>query len=194
MSITDELRELAHVFSNVWLDKDWSVTYTTGISAPSLESVNLEKHIKDIADRIDVEHQKELENARAIAGVYGFDCGFASADDWFVDHSEELEEHGWVRSAKDADGEFWRYGDKLEIENGLTVDIIGVSGDWLFYATENGFIHRTRAHDKRHYHEPTIEDVLRELVDKAQALSNVDDEDELVADFAKRLRLAGEDE
>ena len=101
---------------------------------------------------------------------------------------------GMVKLPKGTDGEFWRYGDKLEIGNGLTVDIIGVSGDWLFYATENGFIYRTRAHDKRHYHAPTVDDVLRELVGKAQTLSCIDDEDKLVTEYAKRLTLAGDAE
>ena len=45
-----------------------------------------------------------------------------------------------------------------------------------------------------HNHESTVEDVLRELVGKAQALSCVDAEDELVTEYAKRLTLVGDAE
>lgn len=196
MGITDELRELAHMFSNVWLDKDGSVTYTTGTSAPSLESVNFEKHIKDIADRIDAEHQKELENARAIAGVYGFDCGFASADDWFVDHSEELEEHGWVQLPKDADDVPWHLNDRDEYGGTVTAIKLAVDGFWI----RVGCTYK-RAEKTRHYHAPTVEDVLREFTDaildwagKSGPVAETGTWSDVAAEFAKRLKLAGDAE
>ena len=190
--ITDELRELAHVFSNVWLDKDGSVTYTTGTSAPSMESVNLEKHIKGIADRIDAEHQKELENARAIAGVHGFDCGFASADDWFVDHSEELKEHGWVQLPKDADDVPWNLNDRDEYGGTVTAIKLDVSGFWI----NVGCIYRP-ADKARHYHAPTVKDVLLEFaLECLTYATSVDDHEvvDAIEKYAKRLTLVGDAE
>ena len=175
MSITDELRELAHVFSNVWLDKDGSVTYTTGTSAPSLESVNFEKHIKDIADRIDAEHERAVRYER---------CAF-----WHDASDDELAHYGLLRAPIDADGVQWYLNDRDEYGGTVGAIKLDVSGFWI----NVGCIYRP-ADKARHYHAPTVEDVLHELVGKAQVLSCIDAEDELVADFAKRLRLAGEDE
>ena len=181
MSITDELRKYGSSF-------DW---YTE-------RPVDVESHFKAIADRIDAEHEKALTEMRDRAYNDGYDEGFASADDVLSrEENGMLAEHGWTYLPKGTDGEYWCYGDKLEIGNGLTVDIIGVSGDWLFYATENGFIHRTRAHDKRHYHAPTVEDVLREFAQECLTYAtNVDDHEvvDAIAKYAKRLTLAGDAE
>lgn len=140
------------------------------------------QEIHDIADRIDAEHEKECSKA----WMRGHDV-WAS-----VGNENVMAERGWVRLPKDADGVPWHIGDRTE--SGQTIEAMGLNKHgWCFIGTVNEIdpsIHR-------HYHAPTIEDVLHELIDKAQALSCIDDEDELVADFAKRLRLAesdGEDE
>jgi len=46
----------------------------------------------------------------------------------------------------------------------------------------------------RHHHEPTVEDVLHELVGKALNVIEIGGEDKLVAEYAAKLRLAGDDE
>ena len=173
--ITGELRELAHVFSDVWLDKDGSVTYTTGTSAPSLDSVNLEKHINHIADRIDAEHERAVRYER---------CAF-----WHDASDDELANYGLLRGPIDADGVTWRLGDRDENGNTVMAIKLATDGFWI----NVGCIYRP-AERARHYHAPTVEDVLHELIGKAQVLSCIDAEDKLVADFAKRLTLAGEDE
>ena len=61
----------------------------------------------------------------------------------------------YQRLPLDVDGKVWRYGDKLKLPDGNVVEVIGVSGDWLFYFADlelvTNVLCRTRAHDKRHY-------------------------------------------
>lgn len=72
----------------------------------------------------------------------------------------------YQRLPLDVDGKVWRYGDRLRLSDGNVVEVIGVSGDWLFYFVAN-VLCRTRAHDKRHYDtwELIIEDVRRRTSD-----------------------------
>ena len=44
----------------------------------------------------------------------GWDAGFASADDWCAQHEDAMNEHGWVRLPKDADGEPIHIGDVMD--------------------------------------------------------------------------------
>lgn len=165
--ITGELRELAHVFSNVWLDKDGSVTYTTGTSAPSLESVNLEEYIKGIADRIDAEYDKTVCELNDLAS-------------------------SGISLPVDADGVPIRVGDVMEWPTtGETFEVVGIGDGVLFYV-EDGSEQAdwTGASTKRHYHAPTVEDVLREF---AYGLG-VPVADSYVAACAAKLQLAGDAE
>ena len=101
---------------------------------------------------------------------------------------EELLEHGLVRLPKDADGEYIRIGDVMEwCDSGETLTVEGIGSDVLFYIDgENA--EWTAARNKRHHHEPTVEDVLREF---AYGLG-VSVADSYVAAAATKLRLAGE--
>ena len=106
-----------------------------------------------IADRIDAEHENAMAAAALIAGVPMTDGNMA--------------EHGWVRLPKDADGEYIRIGDVMESKG----------GDLLF--GEVSFEVRAMRYDEgrwevyyapallRHYHAPTLEDVLLEALSKA---------------------------
>ena len=127
----------------------------------------------------------------------GFDEGFASADDWMVEHAEDMERHGWYR-ALDADGEVIHAYDELFSGDGEScgrVTAIGVGERkglvWVLKegkSVSNGvgtlFMH--------HHRQPTVEDVLCQLIDA------VDDDrygqDKIIAEFAPRLRLAGDAE
>ena len=89
----------------------------------------------------------------------------------------------------DADGIPWHVGDMTEngnVVNGMTIDFHG----WHFTGTRNDIdpaIHR-------HYvPKPTVEDVLREFVARTQMLGCVEDEYALVAEYAAKLRLAGDE-
>lgn len=143
--------------------------------------------LTEIADRIDAEHEAKVAYWQEASYKDGYDEGFASADDWCAQHEDAMAEHGWIRMPKDADGEAWHIGDRTE--SGQTIEAMGLNKHgWHFVGTVNEIdpaIHR-------HYHAPTVEDILCELLDK------VDDDRagqaEIIAEYAKRLRLAGDAE
>lgn len=91
-----------------------------------------------------------------------------------------------VELPKDADGEYIHIGDVMEwCDSGETLTVEGIGSDVLFYIDgENA--EWTAARNKRHHHEPTVEDVLREF---AYGLG-VPVADSYVAAAATKLRLA----
>ena len=109
---------------------------------------------------------------------------------------ENMAEAGWVRGPLDADGKMWRSGDMSDSNWGVIEGIAYEDGQWL-----------VRGHDTsapwmpadsiRHHHAPTVEDVLREFTDEVWnrccegATASDSGIDELVAECAARLRLAG---
>lgn len=90
-----------------------------------------------------------------------------------------------VELPKDADGEYIHIGDVMEwCDSGETLTVEGIGSDVLFYIDgENA--EWTAARNKRHHHEPTVEDVLREF---AYGLG-VPVADSYVAAAATKLRL-----
>jgi len=95
-----------------------------------------------------------------------------------------------VELPKDADGEYIHIGDVMEwCDSGETLTVEGIGSDVLFYIDgENA--EWTAARNKRHHHEPTVEDVLREF---AYGLG-VPVADSYVAAAATKLRLADDAE
>lgn len=186
MNITDEVRELAHVFSNVWMDENGDVTYTTGTSAPNLESVNLEEYIKDIADRIDAEHEREMaerDSERFNALMDARERGVNAV-------LKEPEGFGLTALPKDADGVPWHIGDRDENGNIVMAIKLATDGFWI----NVGCIYRP-AGRARHYHAPTVEDVLREFAQECLTYAtNVDDHEvvDAIAEYATKLQLAGD--
>lgn len=166
MSITDELRKLT---KNSTLSS-WTVEYLTAI-----------------ADRIDAEHQKAIQELNNLADAS-------------------------VLLPVDADGVPIRVGDKVYQVGGgwvYTVKSITLYPDntTVTFECEHGF-GSDSAHNVRHYHEPTVEDLLREFAEKMNEnigmyTSEAIDADEwrdadnkTIAEYAAKLRLAenGEDE
>ncbi len=142
-----------------------------------------------IADRIDAEHDELLKNAY---------------ED--IASDEFLEGHGWVKLPVDADGVPIHVGDVMEWVDepdvSRVVSSIQLADDgWWVYVGGTG-----RRPDKyRHYHPPTVEDVLREVVtlchntwkkESAFHFYGVDDvmESGNIAEYAAKLRLAGDGE
>lgn len=126
-----------------------------------------------IADHIDAEHQRAMAAAALIAGVPMTD--------------EHMAEHGWVRLPKDADGETWHIGDRTESGQVVYKLYLDKHG-WSFYGLVNDIdpaIHR-------HYHAPTVEDVLHEFICDHE--EGVRDEVDLIAEYAAKLRLRGDAE
>ena len=125
----------------------------------------------------------------------GYDAGFASADDWLSQHEDAMAEHGWIRLPKDADGEVWHIGDEIQAPDNCHETVKGfrvyeLDGEQRWEVIANGYLWGALTH--RHYCQPTVEDVLRELIGKALTVIEIGGEDKLVAEFAAKLRLAEE--
>ena len=128
-----------------------------------------------IADRIDAEHERELAEQQDSLTV-----GMQPMTE------ENMAEGGWVRGPLDADGKMWRSGDMSDSNWGVIEGIAYEDGRWLVsgHDTSAPWI---PADSIRHYHEPTVEDVLREF---AEGLG-VPVADSYIGAGAAQLRLAG---
>lgn len=111
---------------------------------------------------------------------------------------ELSEEHGLVRMPTDADGVPIHVGDVLtDGEYTFRVDELAAFGDGS-WSIRNEDGNAWAACDVTHHHEPTVEDVLREFTDEVWnrccegATASDSGIDELVAECAAKLRLAGE--
>lgn len=97
-----------------------------------------------------------------------------------------------VELPKDAGGEYIHIGDVMEwCDSGETLTVEGIGSDVLFYIDgENA--EWTAARNKRHHHEPTVEDVLREFADRVCNSGHQWglDAADTIAEYAARLRLA----
>ena len=126
-----------------------------------------EEMLLAIADRIDAEHEK--------------------AEQDLIDANNQMEQlcECSIRLPVDADGVPIHVGDVMEwCDSGETLTVEGIGSDVLFYIDgENA--EWTAARNKRHHHEPTVEDVLREF---AYGLG-VPVADSYVAAAATKLRL-----
>lgn len=140
--------------------------------------------LRAIADRIDEAHK------HAIAYVDDRD-------------PETMAENGWVKLPVDADGEYIRIGDAVTC--GATVwTVTGLKflgegwGICCTIYTKNGSSGTTiyPPSDLTHHRPPTVEDVLREFADlvRKERIELATISDETLSEYAKRLRLAGEDE
>lgn len=165
MSITDELRE--------WAEKNECKSYCKLLTA--------------IADHIDAAHERALRES--------YDNGYASADDWCADHEEAMAEHGWYR-ALCADRKPMLLGDRMEWANGtFTIhELKFTEGGCTTWDSEHGY---TVHADECHHHKPNVEDVLQEFTERVcdglhtpKAL----DTQAIIAEFAKKLQLAGDGE
>jgi hypothetical protein len=182
MSITDELREYARGCAG-------------GMGGDAL---------RHIADRIDAEHEAKVSYWQGASYKDGYDEGFASADDWLAQHEDAMAEHGWVRGPLDADGKMWRSGDMSDSNWGVIEGIAYEDGRWLISGHDTS-APWVPADSIRHYHEPTVEDVLRDVVTlchntwKEESPFHFYDVDDVmksgnIAEFISRLRLAGDAE
>lgn len=168
MSITDELRK--------WVKS----LYTPN-------SDQLKREACRIADRIDAEHEKLMQEQP-------FTIDMVQMTD------ENMAEHGWIRLPKDADGQYINIGDELDgygypkggayckaIVNDVTI-LAGPIGSfyksWLMWdATE-----------VCHHHEPTVEDVLREFVTEFNRDDTELCDEEIIERFAAKLQLRNDEE
>ena len=127
-----------------------------------------------IADRIDAEH----ERVRAES---------------IIDMTDErMAEHGWYR-ALCADRKPMLLGDRMEWANGtFTIhELRFTEGGCTTWDSEHGY---TVNADECHHHAPTVEDVLTEFGIDWEYEDNCEDRAALLAEYAAKLRLAGDAE
>lgn len=178
MSITDELRK--------WLKS----LYTPN-------SATVKDEGEHIADRIDAEHERQC----AESWMRGHDAWAA------IDHEDAMAEHGWVKLPVDADGVPFHIGDKVDSDHYEDGTIIGIH----YFRAPNGVVFEEIAvqpngwdtatwrdpEEYAHHHEPTVEDVLRQIIACANNGTHVHgalDTEQIVAEYAAKLRLAGDAE
>lgn len=171
MSITDELRKWGYGFCGDTHDV-----------------------VTAIADRIDAEHKEACDAAyqdgeNAILAVFD-KRGNADVD-------KTMAEHGWYR-ALDADKKPIHLGDKVyQVKGGWVYTVKSISfypdNTTVTFECKHGF-GNDNAHSVRHYHEPTVEDVLREMLDACGELPAEETNEAIVAEYAAKLRLAGDAE
>ena len=144
--------------------REWVTYHYTGWESKRVEGYA-------IADRIDAEHQKAIRELNNLADAS-------------------------VLLPVDADGVPIHVGDVMEGEKigggfGEPFEVVG-------YIMSNGELEPMDKHKcprKRkysHHHEPTVEDVLREFGDWYAHTKGGCDEDGIIAEYAAKLRLAGE--
>ena len=151
-----------------------------------------------IADRIDAAyHAAYQDGENAILAVLD-KRGNADVD-------KTMAEHGWYR-ALDADKKPIHLDDKVyQVKGGWVYTVKSISfypdNTTVTFGCEHGF-GSDNAHNLRHYHEPTVEDVLREFADEMNEnlgmyTGEAIDADEwrdadakTVEKFAAKLRLA----
>ena len=174
MSITDELREWMRV---VLTDDDPAHA---------------------IADRID----ERVKNIRFNEHHKGYQDGIMDGCSHYdPEHTEcmVLEEHAYIKLPVDADGEVIHIGDRVE-NNERVVRIVLTDGSWepsVYVEKLPNVLHEYFCNEISHYHEPTVEDVLREFFSRyvRYVKTNPKEEDDaIIAEYAAKLRLAGDAE
>lgn len=153
------------------------------------ERNRVRRELTAIADRIDAEH----ERVRAES---------------IIDMTDEsMAEHGWIRLPKDADGEPIHMGDLVTVPwKDKVYEVAGFSCSkqlcsdirtiWIdVYSPEKKHnIPLCGAGSCRHYHAPTVEDVLEELLREYDRDDSELTNGEIIERFAAKLRLAGDAE
>ena len=105
----------------------------------------------------------------------------------------------------DKDGKVWRIGDEL-LDDGMVCEVVGIGPNRLYYYVDaTDTVEWTQADSRRHYHAPTVEDVLREFAQEMNENLGMysgeaidanewrDADAKTIAEYAAKLRLAGSD-
>lgn len=108
----------------------------------------------------------------------------------FIDAADMIDMQ-YVELPKDANGIEIRVGDDMEVVSGK---FAGQHSAVEYLAmTEDGWeVDGEPPQSLRHYHAPTVEDILREFGDWYTHTKGGCDEDGIIADYAAKLQLAGD--
>ena len=179
MSITNELRN-----------------YVSGPAKSGISHI-CENAILHIADRIDAKHQKACDDA----WDNGYEADYLGIESWLTEHPQVMEKHGWICLPKDADGEVIHIGDMMERGKArghvIALMLSEYPEKWggeLHWGVQLEGEQAPTALDLtfHHYHEPTVEDVLREFAEKvidSQIPSVHPTYEEAIEEYAAKLRL-----
>lgn len=217
--ITGELREWAS--RNLYLKAKFEelTVIADRIDAAHEEALR-EAYTKGCEDGMGMANAKDAqaEYLRGKNDGYdeGWDAGFASADDWLGQHEDAMAEHGWVRLPVDGeapckqleewiekrglitgpldhDGELWHKGDMSASPWGEIASIVFDGQCWQVCGHDTS-APWLPADSLLHYHAPTVEDVLREFFSRYVTTKSKDEDDAIIAEYATKLRLAGDAE
>ena len=165
MSITDELRE-----------------FMAGADGYELWCPRHKAELISIADRIDAEHERAVNYAKLAF--------------WHDASDEELHHYGLARGPLDSDGAWVKEGDRVcdvvDSRPYRTVRTLEyINGTWLAWL--DGDTHGTLVKMLHHYHEPTVEDVLKEMCDALNdarmPLGSGMISEEIIAEYAAKLQI-----
>ena len=108
-----------------------------------------------------------------------------------TDTDEAMAELGWVRLPKDADGEYIHVGDEMET---LISPFEGehCAVEYLTLLADGWEVDGEPPTSMRHYRKPTVEEVLRDYASRILMAGCIDEEDELVDEYAAKLQLREE--
>ena len=103
---------------------------------------------------------------------------------------ENMAEHGWVRLPVDADGVPIHVGDMIAYEDNTKPKEVVALVPPSVVMVEDGPRYADMC---RHHHAPTVEDVLREMLCAWEDTLTSEGVDGIIAEYAAKLRLAGDD-
>jgi hypothetical protein len=125
---------------------------------------------------------------KAVLGDYAFIYNSSRQDALsLIDLLTDDDDMGdYIKLPRDKYGEPWHIGDVTENGNVVTGMAIDSTGEWYFINIRNDIDPQIHYH----YHKPTVEDVLRELVIACEDAGNAGPAVEaLISKHAERLRL-----
>ena len=148
---------------------------------------------------------ESVEKLRKHMSYYDFDpdeeLGLGVMLDFVHDIEQEIAER-YVELPKDADGEYIHIGDRME-NNERVARIVLTDESWepsAYLEKLPNVLHEYFCNEISHYHKPTVEDVLREILSLSGCKIHEDGScemgltDEQIAEYAAKLRLAGDRE
>lgn len=207
--ITAELRDAMSRYSTFGGDSVVSMEeekFNRLCDAIDAVHAGLERENAELRERVAVLDESADSMRETDAWKLGYDEGFASADDWMADNEDAMEEHGWIRLPMDADGVPFHVGELVDemlpfggYAAPAPIDTMELSRGASGYGWMVKLDAKNRASISpsllRHHRAPTVEDVLREMADRCYADKDEPrDRDAIVAEYAAKLRLAGDAE
>ena len=184
MSITDGLRRYAANWDGFFYD-DEDGRLINAIGYVPARSTPVPNVINAIADSIDKQHAEERDKAYNKGVNDGIDA--------------DKNAMGYIKLPVDADGVPWHLGDKVDgMVGSITCLSLGCIG-WTFRI---GDAYTFQCERYRHYHEPTVDDLLFSFGQACIRASNEAETDaakqtmlaNLRHEYAEKLHLAGETE